>query len=345
MRAPTVRAMPSPARKTPPTLPDGIEIFRAGVREDTNGVVHNISAADLAAAAAAYDPAVHEAPIVVGHPKDDGPAYGWVRKLRADGGSLLSDHHQVDAAFSEMAGAGRFKKRSAAFYQPNDPANPKPGVWYLRHVAWLGAQPPAVKGLREVHFSEGDVEDRAVCFSEPIVTTQQEPDDMSKDLQDQLAKAQADLAAAEAEKVALQAAAAKADKEAADAKSQAAQFAERARADRRNGFVAFATAQVQAGKLLPKDKDMAVAAMEAMADAAPVEFAEGDTTRKVSHVAWLQDLISNAQPSVDFAERGGGALPLHSAKGQSDDAVDRAAQAYATQHNVDYVQALRIVTR
>lgn len=335
--------MPSPARKSSaaPSLPDGIEIFRAGVREDTNGVIHTITAADLAAAAAAYDPALHEAPIVVGHPKDDGPAYGWVSKLRTEGGSLLSDHHQVDAAFSEMAGAGRFKKRSAAFYQPNDPANPKPGVWYLRHVAWLGAQPPAVKGLREVHFSEGDA-DRAVCFSEPIVT--QEPDDMSKELQDQLAKAQADLAAANSANATLQAATDKATKEAADAKSQAAQFAERARAERKDGFVAFATAQVAAGKLLPKDKDMAVAAMEVMADAAPVEFAEGDTTRKVSHVTWLQDLITNAQPSVDFSERAAGALPARTAKGKSDADVDTAAKAHAAKHGVSYAEALRAVT-
>lgn len=336
--------MPS-ARKPPaaPSLPDGIEIFRAGVREDTAGNVHHITAADVAATAAAYDPTVHEAPLVVGHPKDDGPAYGWVKSLRAVGDSLYSDHHQVDAAFAEMVAAGRFKKRSAAFYQPNDPANPKPGVWYLRHVGNLGAQPPAVKGLREIHFSEGDAE-RAVCFSEPIVTTQ-EPDDMSKELQDQLAKAQADLAAANADKAAAQAAADKATKEASDAKSQATQFAERARAERKDGFVAFASSQVQAGKLLPKDKDMAVAAMEAMADAAPVEFAEGDTTRKVSHVAWLQDLIANAQPSVDFAERGAGALPARSAKGQTDDDVHRAAEAYAAQHKVDYMQALRAVTR
>ncbi|HHR5103159.1 TPA: peptidase, partial [Escherichia coli] len=33
-------------------------------------------------------------------------------------------------------------------------SNPKPGVLYLRHVGFLGAQPPSVKGLKQVSFSE-----------------------------------------------------------------------------------------------------------------------------------------------------------------------------------------------
>ncbi|OYW21050.1 MAG: hypothetical protein B7Z43_11640, partial [Sphingomonas sp. 12-62-6] len=44
--------------------------------------------ADLAATAAAYDPAKFEAPIVVGHPALDAPAYGWVRGLAFAEGTL-----------------------------------------------------------------------------------------------------------------------------------------------------------------------------------------------------------------------------------------------------------------
>ncbi|MFS2072756.1 hypothetical protein ACEN9D_28795 [Pseudomonas sp. CT11-2] len=31
-----------------------------------------------------------------------------------------------------------------------------PGVYYLRHVGFLGAQPPAVKGLRPIELAEGE---------------------------------------------------------------------------------------------------------------------------------------------------------------------------------------------
>lgn len=133
-----------------------LHIFRAGQQTAMNGVTYEFTADHLAAAARAYDPALHEAPIVVGHPTAEAPAYGWVQSLAAGTDGLTATPHQVDAAFAEMVTAGRFKKISASFYLPDAPGNPVPGVHYLRHVGFLGAQPPAVKGLRAVEFSEGD---------------------------------------------------------------------------------------------------------------------------------------------------------------------------------------------
>jgi len=134
-----------------------IHIFAPGRHTAMGGATLSFSEADLAASAAAYDPTVHEAPIVVGHPKGDAPAYGWVRSLAfSEDGGLTAEPDQVDVAFSELVSAGRFKKVSASFYTPDAPANPKPGVYYLRHVGFLGAQPPAVKGLRPVEFAEAE---------------------------------------------------------------------------------------------------------------------------------------------------------------------------------------------
>lgn len=140
-----------------------IEIFKTGQHTAMNGVSLTFSEADLIASAAAYNPALHEAPIVVGHPQVDAPAYGWVKSLSyADG--LQATPYQLDAAFTEMVGAGRFKKISASFYTPDSPNNPVPGVYYLRHVGFLGAQAPAVKGLKPVEFSQAEV--GIVNFSE-----------------------------------------------------------------------------------------------------------------------------------------------------------------------------------
>lgn len=133
------------------------EIFRAGTRTDANGNTVTITEADLAAAAQAYDPKVHEAPIVVGHPKADAPAYGWVKSLNVQNGVLTADFAQVDEGFADLVKAGRYKKVSASFYPPTSPNNPKPGIWTLRHVGFLGAQPPAVKGLSAISFAEGEV--------------------------------------------------------------------------------------------------------------------------------------------------------------------------------------------
>ena len=135
-----------------------LHIFRAGIHTPMQGGALEFREADLAATAAAYDPALGEAPLVVGHPKADAPAYGWVRALHADGGDLVAEPHQVEPAFAEMVQAGRFKKISASFYTPSHPSNPKPGAFYLKHVGFLGAAAPAVKGLRDVAFAADDAD-------------------------------------------------------------------------------------------------------------------------------------------------------------------------------------------
>lgn len=133
------------------------EIFRAGTHIDNNGRRVTITAADLAEAASAYDPVLHEAPVVVGHPQTDAPAFGWVGGLAVSDGVLSADFAQVDESFADLVRAGRYKKVSASFYPPDSPSNPTPGKWALRHVGFLGAQPPAVKGLAAVQFAEDDV--------------------------------------------------------------------------------------------------------------------------------------------------------------------------------------------
>ncbi|MHB8949315.1 MAG: hypothetical protein ACYC4S_09645 [Rhodoferax sp.] len=142
-----------------------IEIFRAGSQTDNTGNTLNFTLADVQAMAACYDPAKHEAPLTLGHPSDNKPAYGWVKSLQATpDGHLLMLADQVDPVFAEDVKAGRFKKRSASFYPPNAPSNPAPGKWYLRHVAWLGALPPAVKGLADASFGMPS-SDGAISFT------------------------------------------------------------------------------------------------------------------------------------------------------------------------------------
>lgn len=353
----TVAAQPAVLPHVPPVappavLPDGIEIFRAGRHIDDAGITHNFSESDLAGMASGYNPALREAPLTVGHPKDNLPAYGWVKAVaRNAAGVLTIAAHNVEPQFAEMVAAKRFPKRSASFYPPQSPNNPTPGQWYLRHVAFLGAQPPAIAGLKDIQFSEGDAAG-AVNFSEPDLT-KQEPDDMSKELQAQLDESNAKLQSETAARKRAETEAATHKQTATDAQAKAASFAEKAKADRKAGFVSFAEGQVKAGRLTPKDKDMAVAALDALADSAPVEFAEGDTTRKVSPSQWLQDLISGTKPAVEFGEFAGDhAATTHAgagagaggAKGKSDAEIDTAAKAYARQNKVSYAEALTAVT-
>lgn len=140
------------------------EIFRAGTRTDNNGNTVTITADDVAAIASHYDKTKHEAPIVVGHPTTNAPAFGWVEKLTAENGVLFANFAEVDDDFAELVRKGRYKKVSASFYPPKHASNPEPSYFYLRHVGFLGAHPPAVKGLAAINFA--DDEDGIVSFGE-----------------------------------------------------------------------------------------------------------------------------------------------------------------------------------
>lgn len=143
-----------------------LQIFKPGRHTAMSGAALAFSESDLQASAAAYDPALFEAPIVVGHPSLDAPAYGWVKSLAFAEGALDAEPCQVDPAFAELVSAGRYKKISAAFFSPTAKNNPVPGVFYLRHVGFLGAQAPAVKGLRTPEFAEAEAEEGVVEFAD-----------------------------------------------------------------------------------------------------------------------------------------------------------------------------------
>jgi hypothetical protein len=130
-----------------------LHIFRAGKHLPLAGRALEFAAADLEATARAYDPAKHEAPIVIGHPALNAPAFGWIASLEAEADGLHATPKQVEAAFAAAVEAGRFKKISASFWQPDAADNPTPGVWALRHVGFLGAAVPAVTGLKPVAFA------------------------------------------------------------------------------------------------------------------------------------------------------------------------------------------------
>lgn len=148
-----------------------LEIFRAGAHTDMSGRTIRFTTSDLTRTAHAYDPAKHEAPLVVGHPQTDDPAYGLVAELQITGDALEAIPHQIDPAFATLVNAGRFSKISASFFMPDAPGNPVPGVYYLRHIGFLGAAAPAVKGLRKPQFSESGIgivsfiEDRHMTYS------------------------------------------------------------------------------------------------------------------------------------------------------------------------------------
>lgn len=133
-----------------------LEILRTGTFQAMDGQSHQITAAMLAEIVASFDRDGAPVPAVVGHPKSDDPAYGWVRDLAVKGDRLTATLFKVDPGFAKTVADGRFRKVSVKLYTPDAPANPAPGSWGLRHVGFLGAAAPAVSGLKPVEFAGGD---------------------------------------------------------------------------------------------------------------------------------------------------------------------------------------------
>lgn len=139
-----------------------IHIFKPGRHTPMRGPAISFGASDLEATVQAYDPAKHRAPICKGHPEHDAPAFGWIEGLSLVDGDIEATPAHVDPAFAAEVKDKKWRNVSAAFFRPDSPQNPVPGVWYLKHVAMLGAWPPAVQGLREPGFAGAD--DGVVVF-------------------------------------------------------------------------------------------------------------------------------------------------------------------------------------
>ncbi len=154
-----------------------VHIFSPGTQTSAQGVTREFTKDDLMQVADSYEPDVHEAPIRIGHQDNDKvPAWGWVKDVKMKGDDLVAEV-EFSPLMEDYVKNGLYKKVSASFYSPESQINPEPGKWSLRHVAMLGAQPPAVKGLKGFAYaeeSEGeDILDFAVTLSPDAVFDQE----------------------------------------------------------------------------------------------------------------------------------------------------------------------------
>ena len=130
-----------------------VDVCRTGLWTDANRqkVIITEAMLDGYVAANATQDAV---PVVIGHPEQDAPAYGWVSALRRSGDRLQAQFRDLDEGFRAAVEAGRYVNRSIAI---------KGGA--LRHVGFLGARLPAVSGLAPTRFASPASE--AICLAAP----------------------------------------------------------------------------------------------------------------------------------------------------------------------------------
>ena len=119
-----------------------IDVCRTGNWRDARGRDVAIDEARLdriVEAHAGADPA----PVVVGHPETDAPAYAWIDGLRRSGDRLQATLRDIAPAFREAVEGGRYAGRSIALQGDT-----------LRHLGFLGGRAPAVPGLAPTQFAD-----------------------------------------------------------------------------------------------------------------------------------------------------------------------------------------------
>ena len=127
-------------------LTDFVEIFRAGQQTDSKGRTHNFTTGDLDSIIANHDPA-HPAPHVITHNSMYSPfRYGEAVELKREGDVLFARSENIEPQFAALVKNRNLPDRSVRI-------KPIDGGLKLDHIAWLGAEPPAVEGMAPVEFS------------------------------------------------------------------------------------------------------------------------------------------------------------------------------------------------
>lgn len=139
------------------------ECFRAGRHVSMSGRETEWTEQDLERICTNYRTRRNPAPLVLGHPADNQPAFGEVSELFHRRGSLYAVA-KVGAGLLDAVKKGYYKHVSASFESAYSLGS---GGWNLRHIGFLGACPPAVRGMAPLNFGEMVEPPGVVCFASP----------------------------------------------------------------------------------------------------------------------------------------------------------------------------------
>ena len=324
-----------------------IQVFRAGQHRG-----QDFTEADLDRVIANYDPSVHEAPACIGHPEHDMPAYGWVSGLKRDGKHLLAQFRETDPSFEDAVKSSRFKKRSASFYLGTDGR-----ITGLRHVGFLGALPPEVKGLKNLNFDDGGRGFVEVDFAEEKEVSDKTVKDQIKDFFAELfagsqpgatktfSEADVQRIVTDAITEANKASQTTIDTLRGDLTKLSTKFSERetsiATTEMRQRADAAVSKLKSAGKWVPAFERMGLSVVfgELAKVTATVEFGEGDSKKQVAPLDLMVSFMEGLPQVVPAGQLVNGVPSRATAKGTGDPLTDM-ARARAKEKNIAFGEAL-----
>ena len=142
-----------------------IEAGKLGRQIDSRGVIKDFTPDFFDEVVSSYDPSRFKAPAIISHDTqgiaDDKLhtnkelSYGSAQSVKVEGDRLKIVFDKLSPKIKEHFDNGELLAVSPSFYHPDHSCNPTPGKWSLRHCAFLGATPPAIKGLNSPEFADG----------------------------------------------------------------------------------------------------------------------------------------------------------------------------------------------
>lgn len=255
-------------------------ILKTGTFKDSKGEEHTFTTSHLDKIVDNFTNKHNRVPICVGHPKTNSPAYGWFNSVKRIGEDLYCDFKDVQEEFKTAVKKGLFKNRSISI--DND--------LNIRHLAFLGGQAPAIKGLEEFCFEENKNYINIEINNFEDIQNQ----DNRKDKQVELEELQQKLDASEAEKERLKAE--------LEAKKQA---------EKTKDFEDFCSKAVKNGNILPKHKESVINILNACSDFGTFNFSdsgEKDAVKsakdfiKSIKMFDFEDIANNGKGISNFAD-------------------------------------------
>ena len=296
-----------------------IDICRAGTWRDMQGQDVRLDDDRLDRIVAAHADA-DPAPVVVGHPETDAPAYAWIDGLRRVGDRLQAKLRDIAPSFREAVEEGRYSGRSIALEGDR-----------LRHLGFLGGRAPAVPGLAPTRFASAP--QTVVTFADDgeAGTPDESPVDHSDSLRtleprgDEDGDSLVPPCAPQGRGEDVSASAKLAEREATLSSREAALLKREATAaadDRRRAAEAAIAPHVDAGRVLPAERAALVALLAALADnqdgagedaagrRATIVFASASGGEvRMQPAAILERFIEGLPRRVDYRTLAGGPVP------------------------------------
>lgn len=253
------------------------EIFKTGEHTDSKGNKKVYHLSELNKMKENFEQKNPDVPICCGHPKSNSPAYGWFDKLKIEpnrefGYSLYAAFKNVQEDFKNAVNKGLYKTRSISF---------TPDLM-IRHLAFLGAQTPAVKRLEEFCFEESEDDIKIETDADYNITNSTEPigdDNISSPppVKENIQDERITIVNDEEFKQQLS----EKDNEIAELKKQ---LDDEKKLKQAQDFEDFCNKAIENGNILPAQKNAIIDILTASSDYEPFEFSDGGSKTVVDMV-------------------------------------------------------------